>query len=182
MSEHTDRPTGPTDAPDPTIRLTGQQEGPETEALPQEPGEPDVPPAGPTSPSGPDAGEPGAGAAPRRSIQDWMSEDEPAAASSADGGFSSGPGQAPGATPLGHSTSGVDTAVTTAPTDPVPVGARVGTIVWGLVLVLLGLAVVAIGAGFQLDLEATLIGLLLLAGVALLVGAIGTSVRGSRRR
>jgi hypothetical protein len=55
---------------------------------------------------------------------------------------------------------------------------RVGTIVWGLVLVLLGVAVVAIGLGFELDLEVFLIGLLGIAGVGLLVGTAISALRG----
>ncbi len=53
-----------------------------------------------------------------------------------------------------------------------PSGPRTGTIVAGLVLVLLGLGVVAVGAGATLDLQAALIVLLVVAGAALLVGAV----------
>ncbi|QDB80158.1 hypothetical protein FE251_12770 [Georgenia wutianyii] len=51
-------------------------------------------------------------------------------------------------------------------------GPRVGTIVWGIILLLLGLGVLAVGAGLTIDLEAALIGLLALAGVGLLVKAL----------
>ncbi len=75
-----------------------------------------------------------------------------------------------------------DTVTDDAPPRDTPSGARPGdrsrapqvrsgTVVWGLVLVLLGAAVTAIGLGVTLDLQATLIGLLVLAGTALLVGA-----------
>ena len=51
-------------------------------------------------------------------------------------------------------------------------GPRVGTIVWGIILVLLGLGVLAVGAGLTIDLQAAAIGLLALAGVGLLVKAL----------
>ncbi|MBZ2197722.1 hypothetical protein [Occultella gossypii] len=70
-------------------------------------------------------------------------------------------------------------AVGYSPGTPAPrERTRVGTIVWGLVLVLLGVAVVAIGLGFELDLEVFLIGLLGIAGVGLLVGTAISALRG----
>ncbi|WP_324649663.1 hypothetical protein [Georgenia sp. H159] len=51
-------------------------------------------------------------------------------------------------------------------------GPRVGTIVWGVILVLLGLGVAGVGLGLTIDLQAALIGLLALAGVGLLVKAL----------
>ncbi|WP_152187808.1 hypothetical protein [Georgenia satyanarayanai] len=61
-------------------------------------------------------------------------------------------------------------------TDPSPVrtGPRVGTVVWGIILLLLGLGVLAVGAGVTVDLQAALIALLALAGVGLLVKALLT--------
>ena len=53
-----------------------------------------------------------------------------------------------------------------------PRGPRVGTIVWGVILLLLGLGVIGVGAGLTIDLQAALIGILALAGVGLLVKAI----------
>ncbi|MBK5250010.1 MAG: hypothetical protein JJE50_11395 [Actinomycetales bacterium] len=64
-----------------------------------------------------------------------------------------------------------------APATRVPTGPRVGTIVWGLILALIGVGAVAVGAGVQLDLQAALIALLVVAGISLLVGAIATSAR-----
>ncbi|WP_413452207.1 hypothetical protein AA0Y32_11980 [Georgenia phoenicis] len=61
-----------------------------------------------------------------------------------------------------------DTDRTTAP----PSGPRVGTVVWGIILLLLGLGVLAVGAGVTVDLQAALIALLALAGVGLLVKAL----------
>lgn len=57
-------------------------------------------------------------------------------------------------------------------------GPRTGTIVGGLVLLLLGIGVLAIAAGATLDLQIALIVLLLITGSALLVGA----ALGARRR
>lgn len=57
-------------------------------------------------------------------------------------------------------------------------GPRTGTVVGGLILVLLGLGVAAVGAGATLDLQAALIVLLIVAGAALLVGAALGSRRG----
>lgn len=55
---------------------------------------------------------------------------------------------------------------------PRTTGPRVGTIVWGVILVLLGLGVIGVGLGLSIDLQAALIGLLALAGVGLLVKAL----------
>lgn len=49
---------------------------------------------------------------------------------------------------------------------------RVGTIVWGIILVLLGLGVTGVGLGLTIDLQAALIALLALAGIGLLVKAL----------
>ncbi len=55
---------------------------------------------------------------------------------------------------------------------PRPTGPRVGTIVWGIILLLRGLGVAGVGLGLTIDLQAALIGLLALAGVGLLVKAL----------
>jgi hypothetical protein len=68
----------------------------------------------------------------------------------------------------------------TVPAQPETTGPRTGTVVGGLVLVLLGLGVAAVGAGATLDLQAALIVLLFVAGAALLVGAALGSRRGRR--
>lgn len=54
---------------------------------------------------------------------------------------------------------------------------RVGTVVWGLVLAVIGAGVIAVAAGARFDLELASIGLLALAGVGLLAGSIATSAR-----
>lgn len=56
--------------------------------------------------------------------------------------------------------------------EPRSTGPRVGTIVWGVILVLLGLGVVGVGLGVVIDLQVALIALLALAGAGLLVKAI----------
>lgn len=53
-----------------------------------------------------------------------------------------------------------------------PARIRVGTVVWGLVLALIGLGVAAVGVGAVLDIQAALIVLLIVAGTALLLGAV----------
>lgn len=73
-----------------------------------------------------------------------------------------------------------DAPATTAPAAPAAHGLRVGTVVWGLVLALLGIGVTAVGAGAALDLQAALIVLLVVAGTALLIGAFVTARRSRR--
>lgn len=71
--------------------------------------------------------------------------------------------------------------------DPTPVapverperGPRVGTVVWGLVLAVLGVGVLAWAGGRHIDVDVAAIVLVAGAGVALLVGSI---VSGARRR
>jgi len=72
----------------------------------------------------------------------------------------------------------VDQAV--APPAPARPAPRVGTVVWGLVLAVIGVGVIAAAAGARFDVELVSITLLALAGVGLLVGSIATSMR--RRR
>ena len=86
-------------------------------------------------------------------------------------------------TPAGATATAPAAGPTTAPTSaPAPVARersalRVGTVVWGLVLAVIGAGVIAVAAGAYLDLELALIGLLVLAGAGLLVGSVVTSVR-----
>lgn len=56
--------------------------------------------------------------------------------------------------------------------SPAAKGPRMSTVVWGLVLTLLGLVVIAVGLGVDLQLEFVFIGILGLAGLTLLIGAI----------
>ncbi|WNB86070.1 hypothetical protein [Cellulomonas sp. ATA003] len=56
---------------------------------------------------------------------------------------------------------------------------RVGTVVWGLVIAIIGAGLIAIASGARFDVELAFIGLLALAGIALVVGSV---VTGARRR
>ena len=67
-----------------------------------------------------------------------------------------------------------------APAQPARPGPRVGTVVWGLILAVIGVGVIAAAAGARFDVELVSIALLALAGVGLVVGSVATSVR--RRR
>ena len=69
---------------------------------------------------------------------------------------------------------------TVAPAAPGRPSPRVGTVVWGLILAVIGVGVIAAAAGARFDVELVSITLLALAGVGLLVGSIATSTR--RRR
>ena len=76
------------------------------------------------------------------------------------------------------------TVIATPPQVPAGLSARparppvrVGTIVWGLVVVTSGVLVLAIMAGAEIDSGLALIGLLAGSGIALLVGALVASVR-----
>jgi len=71
-------------------------------------------------------------------------------------------------------------AAAPAPTEPDERRSpRVGTVVWGLVLAVLGVGVLAWAAGREIDLDVAAIVLVAGAGVALLVGSL---VSGMRRR
>jgi len=58
---------------------------------------------------------------------------------------------------------------------------RVGTVVWGLVLAVIGAGIIAVAAGAQFDLQLAFIGLLALGGIGLLAGSIATSARHRNR-
>lgn len=64
-----------------------------------------------------------------------------------------------------------------APVAPRRAGPRVGTVVWGLVLAVIGAGVIAAAAGYEFDLELASIALLALAGIGLVIGSIATSAR-----
>lgn len=70
------------------------------------------------------------------------------------------------------------TAVPASPAAAPRRGVRVGTVVWGLVVVALALGLTAIANGVVFDVELAVIVLVAAAGLALLVG----SVAGARRR
>jgi len=65
---------------------------------------------------------------------------------------------------------------------PVRRETRVGTVVWGLVVVALGVLALAVSAGAQVDGELAFIALLAGAGLALLVGSLVVGLRHPRGR
>jgi hypothetical protein len=73
-------------------------------------------------------------------------------------------------------------AATAAPVAPARRETRVGTVVWGLVVVALGVLALAVSAGAQVDGELAFIALLAGAGLALLVGSLVVGLRRPRER
>jgi len=73
------------------------------------------------------------------------------------------------------------TAPPTPPATPLPLpedrGPRAGTVVWGLVVAAVGIGILALAAGAEIDGQLALIVLLAAAGVALLVGSVVSSAR-----
>jgi len=65
--------------------------------------------------------------------------------------------------------------------DPVAARLRVSTVVWGLVVALVGVGVLAWSAGARIDVQLAVIVLLAVAGAALLVGSVVTAGRRARR-
>lgn len=59
---------------------------------------------------------------------------------------------------------------------------RVGTIVWGVILLAAAVLLIAMASGVSIDLELTLIIGLAVAGVALVIGSLIATTRRSRRR
>ena len=67
-----------------------------------------------------------------------------------------------------------------SPQGPPPV--RAGTMVWGLLVLVLGLGAMAVATGRRVDLEIALISLFVLAGVGLLAGSLIGAAQRARRR
>ena len=85
-----------------------------------------------------------------------------------------------GTTPGGPNHTDVTYANPGTPQGPPPV--RAGTMVWGLLVLVLGLGAMAVATGRRLDVEVALISLFVLAGIGLLAGsAIGAAQRARRR-
>ncbi|WP_454049617.1 hypothetical protein [Cellulomonas sp. Marseille-Q8402] len=61
--------------------------------------------------------------------------------------------------------------------EPEDRGPRSGTVVWGLVVAVFGVGILAVAAGVRIDVQLALIVLLAAAGVALLVGSLLTAAR-----
>lgn len=88
--------------------------------------------------------------------------------------------EAGSATEVGSGTETGGTEVERAPAPTLPARLRVGTVVWGLILAMVGIGVAAIGAGAAVDLQAGIIVLLVVAGTALLGGALVAAHRSRR--
>ncbi|WP_136519238.1 hypothetical protein [Cellulomonas telluris] len=84
-----------------------------------------------------------------------------------------GTGRTAGADSIGDETQDEAKDATEARRDRV----RVGTVVWGVVIALLGVGVLLVAAGYTIDLELAAIGLLVLAGLGLIVGPLVASAR-----
>ncbi|MFE7509300.1 hypothetical protein [Promicromonospora sp. NPDC057488] len=83
---------------------------------------------------------------------------------------------APGAQPV-HPTQQVQPAQPAQPQVAPKRGPRVGTAVWGLIVIAVGLGILAVAAGVVFDLGVALIVLLGAAGVILVAGSVISSVR-----
>jgi len=59
-------------------------------------------------------------------------------------------------------------------------GVRVGTVVWGLIVALVGLGVVLVAAGYTIDVQLAAIVLLIAGGAGLILGPLLQGVRRSR--
>ncbi|WP_108719267.1 hypothetical protein [Miniimonas sp. S16] len=66
------------------------------------------------------------------------------------------------------------------PEHPARSGPRTGTVLWGVIVLGLGLLVVATAAGYAIDLQLAAIVGLVVAGVALLLAAVVGAARGRR--
>lgn len=88
----------------------------------------------------------------------------------------------PAATSAGDAAPAVPAAAPAPAPLPAPTpttrGIRVGTLVWGMVLAAVGVGVLALSAGYTLDVELAMIVLLGAAGAVMLVGSI---LKGRRR-
>lgn len=82
------------------------------------------------------------------------------------------PVPAPASAPVGPSR-------TTPSAEPASRGPRVGTVVWGFIILALGTAVLAVSLGADVDFALVAIGVLGLAGLTLVVGSVASA---SRRR
>lgn len=91
-------------------------------------------------------------------------------------GATTGTGSAPAG--ASQDTPAATTAQADRPADQAPVRRpRVGTAVWGLIVIAVGLGILAVAAGVMFDLGVALIVLLGVAGVILVVGSVVSSLR-----
>jgi hypothetical protein len=95
------------------------------------------------------------------------------------GGTGGGATATPGgsAHPAAPPTTTTTAASTTTAERPVSRTLRVGTVVWGLIIAVIGAGLVSVAAGARFDVELVLIGLLALGGVALVAGSLAVGMR-----
>ncbi|GAA4627635.1 hypothetical protein [Cellulomonas oligotrophica] len=107
------------------------------------------------------------------------------------------PPLAPGAPAPEAATDAADAPGTTTPTDraetsdgtaatPVAPGprrrrVRVGTVVWGVIIAVVGAGILAVAAGYTIDVQLAAIGLLVAAGLGMIVGPLVAAGRRDRR-
>ena len=102
-------------------------------------------------------------------------------ASGASGSTRTPPDSLPSAAGSPLSATGTPTSAAGPPAKPARPTLRVGTVVWGLILALIGAGIIAVAAGARFDLQLAFIGLLALGGIGLLAGSIATSARHRNR-
>ena len=79
-----------------------------------------------------------------------------------------------------HDTVAADGTATSTPAVTRRAGVRVGTVVWGLIVALVGAGVVLVAAGYTIDVQLAAIVLLIAGGVGLILGPLFQGVRRSR--
>lgn len=100
--------------------------------------------------------------------------DAPTAAGAADRTVAPDATSAVGTTPDG------DAATSVAP-GPRRRRVRVGTVVWGVIIAVVGAGVLAVAAGYTIDVQLAAIGLLVAAGIGMIVGPLVAAGRRDRR-
>lgn len=91
-------------------------------------------------------------------------------------------GTAPGSTGTAAPAAAAAPAPAPAPATPAGPELRVGTVVWGLVVAVVGIGIISFAWGARIDGGLALIVLLAGAGVALLVGSLVVALRRPNRR
>lgn len=84
-----------------------------------------------------------------------------------------------GASTTGTTDAGDDVTTRTAGPQGAQ-GVKVGTLVWGLIVALLGAGVLAVAAGYTIDVQLAAIVLLIAAGVGLILGPLVQTLRRGR--
>ncbi|TQL03453.1 hypothetical protein [Cellulomonas sp. SLBN-39] len=100
--------------------------------------------------------------------------DAPATTTPADRTGTSDAAATAGTTPDGDAT-------TPATVGPRRRRVRVGTVVWGVIVAVVGAGVLAVAAGYTIDVQLAAIGLLVAAGLGMIVGPLVAAGRRDRR-